>query len=230
VNELPRISSYWEVFTASGLWTVQDSVIAVDLCIVGPGANGGNGYYNDGYYRETIQGGTGGAGGSVVIYENIPFTIGEIIPITINNSISQFKNSDYISNAGSANNGGIGARAVLEYSNNTHTEWRLGGNGGDGQYLFGDSTIDGIKYGAGGGGGGNYYYTNKPSGQRLVSGNPGVTGGGSAGNNYSAPGSDATMYGAGGGGGGTGGMNSSVGTGGAGMTGLVALRYKLQIG
>jgi hypothetical protein len=217
-------------YTASGNWTVPVNAGLIDVCIVGPGANGGSGSFSSGSTRDYVYGGAGGAGGGVYTFENLPFAIGEIIPVTINGSISQFKNSDYISNAGSANNGGSGASATLMYSSNTHTAWATGGNGGDGKYLFGDSTIDGIKYGAGGAGGGGYYYTRQPSGERLVSGNPGVTGGGVAGNDYAVPGSNATTYGAGGGGGGIGGMSSAGGVGGSGKSGLVVIRYRLITG
>jgi hypothetical protein len=180
-------------------WVVPTETTQVDVCIVGPGKSGWYGNYSSMYF--TQDGGNGGGGGLMSIYTNIPFTQGETIPITINGSYSQFKNSSYkvnILDVYTTGNGGYGSHIDANWISIQDAT-----QGGDGNYLFNDSSIDGIKYGAGGGGGalleGRYYASNKPGG----------THGGGAGDFITEE------YG---------------GDGGSGKTGIICIRYKTIVG
>ena len=67
----------------SGTYTVPNDTIRIDVFMVGAGGGGGLPVAPTGGYTGGYTAGHKGKGGSAVYYENIPFTKGEEISVTI---------------------------------------------------------------------------------------------------------------------------------------------------
>lgn len=219
-----------EIFKASGTFTVPKGTNSVDIFLVGGGAGGNSAYdggnSSSGYY---YNGGNGGNGGRVLTQYGVAVTPFDTIEVVVGAGGSGGRSDkattigpasgsagesstfgSYSSASGSYRSGGV--RAIYHTSDSSLRQ--DGTAGTDGQYAFGDSTIDGIKYGASGGGGGaRQTYTSGKSG--------GATGGGKGGSSGS-DGSSGTKN-TGGGGGGAGYGDSTYG--GSGGSGIVIVRW-----
>ena len=207
------IKKGFEKFTTSGTFTVPAGVTSIDVFCVCGGYSG-------------KRGGSGGNGGRVATKYGISVTQGQQFAVTIGaggvHSVGEFSSNaggnttfgDLISNYTSSTGTGGTCGYASAYSNTP------GGRGGEGQYAFGDETLDGIRYSAGGGGGGYYNY----SGYSASPGSGGVTGGGSGG---SGTGGYATANTGSGGGGGRGynGPSDSPYDGGDGGSGICIVRW-----
>lgn len=221
--------------TGAGTFTPKVDMY-IDVFIVGGG--GGGNYGHHGWWG---RGGGGGAGGYRVTKRGIFLKANTTYSITIGAGGTSGKGGGSSSAFGyTANGGNAGAHGYD--SGHGGTGGSNGGNGSyidgnvsytsstkgaDGDYAFGESTWDSIKYGAGGGGGcsttdssnnfGDWisgYYNGRSSGMRA----PGGATGAGAGGDITGAGGNATSYGSGGGGGG------SNGKGGSGYQGIVIIR------
>ena len=204
-------------FLTSGYFKPVSSMSNVDVFLVGGGYNGSGSYYA----TSTIAG-NGGAGGKTYT-GTANITGGEYYEIVIGGAGGGATTGfDLTSANGTSKSGGAGGRVFCNATTQYGTNADAGTNG---VYAFGNSSIDGIKYGAGGGGGGAYECSSTGSWAQG-----GTTGGGRGGSD------DVNGYqgtnGTGSGGGGAGILhNSSNGndtksSAGKGGTGVVIIKLR----
>lgn len=208
--------------TTSGTFTIPGGVKTVDICCVSGGYNGTSGTHGG---SSNSTAGKGGSGGRVYNAYSVSVTPLQEYQVTVgasNGGDTLF--GDLVSSASGTTPGNGGASGDSR-KNSTYNG--TGGPGGNGKYAFGDSSLDGILYGAGGGGGGTAYYSSKSYG-----GAGGTNGGGAGGNGCSTstgekPGSSATANTGSGGGGGGGGSSygSDAVYGGSGASGICIVRW-----
>lgn len=225
--------------TGSGQLTVEGEVKA-DICLVGGGANGRQGFIGSRTY-----GGPGGAGGYLEDFYNIPL---ETSNVQIGQAQENTTFGTLKANGATAQYGGTGGGG--SYPNDV--AGTIPGKGdGRSKYPFGD-TVSFQPHCAGGGGGSSAsadaYWglgaggTNGGDGQVAqfytnTGGSGGVIGGGKGGNNSStatSDGADASFYGSGGGGAGAQAAmlpywDTHLGTPGKGYQGVAYIRIDLGL-
>lgn len=178
----------------SGTYTVPNDTIRIDVFMVGAGGGGGLPVAPTGGYTGGYTAGHKGKGGSAVYYENIPFTKGEEISVTIGLAGKGATTANTAGTDGGDTSlgdytaaGGKGGAA----GTNTSTS---AGNDGSMICPFGaidsESITDTALFGADGG-----------DGSTTTTALAGGATGGGKGANRSTAASSATFYGAGGGGG-----------------------------
>ena len=157
ITILPVGITGWKFWMkASGTVTFNYLPSTVDVCLVGPGANGGGcwGTGSSGYYG----GGDGGGGGAVNRLLGRTLEAGVEYSVTIDSTNSQLadiltsiKGGPGTKSGGNSGSGGGGAW-VNDHSYPPSSGAR--GNGGGGVFAFDNSAaFDGVKYANGGGGG-----------------------------------------------------------------------------
>ena len=230
-----------KVFTSNTTYVVPANVYKLDIFCVGGGGAGGRGrvYTNE---DEHAVGGGGGAGGHTTTKTGVTVTPGESLTITIgaggagdrgrDGSATSLKRGDTVlceaaggsgpgyfndNNPGTSGTGSGGYGGYASYYAESN-----GSNGGDGVYAFGDSSINGIKYGAGGGGG----YAARGYYMAGSAGKGGTTGGGEGGSwdSGGTGGQAGTGAGGGGGGGSLGLSGGGTFNGGNGGSGAILIR------
>lgn len=211
----------------------------IDVCVIGGGGNGASASVS-GY---GLGGGGGGGGGGMAYKTSILPTKNTDYSITVgganadstafgmtggkgaNGSRGGSTGQSYA--GGGGGNGGTGTGGTTNVSGakggsgDASYDQAGGGKGANGNYAFGDSTLDGNRYGASGGGGGI----------NSTKGGAGGTTGGGNGANGKGNGVAASAYG--GGGGGHGGMFDYAShtfnySGGRGANGVVIIRNHRQ--
>lgn len=214
----------WElVLKSSGVLTFTRVVEAVDVFLVGPGANGATGSA----VSTTAVGGKGGNGGEVKTVYRVPVSPRTAYTTVIGapgGSTSIALRSDCNAVGGAGKTGGDGARAA-------NGNRQAAGNGTPGTLSFDGTVADGsdgrlfwyaVRFGASGGGGG----ANSPNGTAANPGSSASSNSG-AGGAYNSTGAAASLANSGAGGGG-GGSNLASGytyyPGGAGATGIIIIR------
>ena len=247
-------SSSWKVYLlSSGTLSVTTSASA-DIYVVGGGGGGGaSGLKTSGERVGSYAGAGGGGGGaarsatttlsgsySVTIGSggsgaSTPRTSGSSGGTTSFGSIasagggsggtSGYETTEFQPGSGGAGGTSGSVAGASGGGGGTQSSYK-GGNGGYGSYAFGNSSFDGVRYGAGGGGGafawanGNTAYQS-PGGD--TGGGLGPTTDGDGG--YAVSGGAAKANtGSGGGGGAGGGVPNGWGSGGAGGSGIAIIR------
>ena len=174
----------------SGTYTVPNGTIRIDVFMVGAGGGGGLPVAPTGGYTA----GHKGKGGSAVYYENIPFTKGEEISVTIGLAGKGATTANTAgTDGGDTSFGDYTAAGGKGGAKGTNTSTSAG-NDGSMACPFGaidsESITDTTLFGADGG-----------DGSTTTTALAGGTTGGGKGANSSTAASSATFYGAGGGGG-----------------------------
>lgn len=208
----------WQVFTASGNWTVPANITKAFVTVIGGGGGGGGGI-GTGFADagDVWYGGGGGGGGGRALKIVTPLTPGDVITITV--GAGGTAGSATLDNAG---NGGSSSFGV-------HVSATGGAKGrGNATNIGGDSGVgvDGdINDRLGDGAPGDVFPKSADTHDGGAHGGMGGGPGGQAGRGYGL--ADAGHIGAGyGGGGGGGGANANaVAAGGAGKSGLVIVRW-----
>lgn len=181
--------------TSTGTLTVSGGSIDISYLVGGGGGNGSAGTQN-------IGGGGGGNGGGI---ESGSSTLTPTTYSTTIGGVSQTSSFNAISAAG-------GTSAAYVPSRSSPGPNGTGASGSGKAGVYSDITGTGYYYGGAGGGGGG-------SGSAG-----GATGGGAGAANYGQPGVAGSFYCAGGGGG-SGSSGGGTGAGGAGVGGIVIVRY-----
>lgn len=213
----------WAItFLNSGTFTINDlgNTTAIDIFLVGGGANGGDPYTeSDSLYGTGTNylGGVGGGSGYTTTIKNLQITTGtyEIVVGGASEATSAF---------GHSAEGGNGQTGKRNGGNSVAGGYKSGGvwytktadSGEDGEYAFGESDFVhalsvGYKFAASGGGGAGTDGTTI----KGQSGKGGKSGGG-AGAGLNSAGGNATAN-SGAGGGGAGGKSGTPGKGGSGI-------------
>ena len=185
--------SGWKFWmTASGTVTFNYLPTNIDICLVGPGGNGGSHW---GSYEYGYGGGGGGGGGAVNRLLGQTLSVGVEYAVTIDATSSVF--SDIVTSVKGEGGGSGGGRSGGNSGNGSSGQWVNdhtyppssggGGSGGGGVYAFTSDTtpadFDGVKYANGGGGGthsgggGTVYSSRGSGGAGGGSGNAGRTNG-----------------------------------------------------
>ena len=155
----------------------------VDMFAVGKGTGGG--YYR--YISPNDYAGGGGAGGQIVTKLNQVITVNTDYSFTVDSSGSSFSSIISAGVGGGASGGGGAATVDTGWSSPTHPQYSYSspGDGGNGQYAFGDTSFDGTQYGHGGQGGDTNYAGGSRGSTSGVYANPGAggAGGGQSNNN-----------------------------------------------
>ena len=222
-----RDGNNWEFYAKTNGTITFRGACKVDLFMLGNGLSGAAGGYNLQslwdtstsrylYWASSSYGGSGGKGGTRKTTRNVVMSGSKSVTIGSTTSFGSYNSND----AG-------------------YSQANAGGNGG---YVFDDSTangIDGTNYlvGAGGGNGGHTMTDGTAQGTDTTApGSGGTRGGGSGGSSGSSSagnGSNASYYGSGGGGGGGWGNSNRTysesghggnGNGGSGKAGFAAMR------
>lgn len=213
-----------QVFTTNGTFTVPADVPFIDVFLVGGGSGGSSGYLSGSY---TACGGDGGNGGKILTETKISVREGQTYQVTIGSKNGGNTLFGSLSSANGSIKGSGGRGAYANWSSTPAC--RTAYSGDNGVYAFGDSSFNGIRYGAGGGGGGAYSGGNTES--NYAQGSGGTTGGGKGGyKSYSgavspADGQNNTGSGGGGGLGYVSGGNANNTSGGSGGTGICIVRW-----
>ena len=186
---------YVKFLTDGTLTTYNDANI--DVFLVGGGYNGG--YVTTGTYQadvlvNTQDGGPGGSGGKTYT-STASVTTNGTYSIDIGGKEEASIAFSKSSNSGTSLPGGAGAKCYG--TGDYYASWR-GYAGQNGPYTFGDSSLDGVRYGSSGGGGGSYCGSTG-HGSNLGGENAGEGGESNASGGY--PGQDGVANTGGGGGG-----------------------------
>lgn len=214
----------------------------VDLCLIGAGQDGGDGYSNGTWRGAYVYSGKGGNGGRV--YTNVQgVSLDAALTVVVGEGGADSSIGSYTSANGPAPKAG-GRGAVMPQQSNSVGTVNTGGT--DGVWPFGEdidsSMIPALKgkrlAPSGGGGHANnqieyqgvpsyydYVYTDNHGGVNTG----GETGAGYGGDRDHWNGYDATGIGAGGGGGYAGGQSYDGGTGGHGSKGAVLIRNHREV-
>ena len=183
VSPLSDVNSGWKMWLRdSGTVKFKYLKTNVDLFAVGKGTGGG--YYR--YVSPNDYAGGGGAGGQIDTKLNQSIAVNTDYSFIIGSSGSSFSSIISAGVGGGAPGGGGAATIDTGWSSPTHPQYSYSppGDGGNGQYAFGDSTFDGTVYGHGGQGGNTNYSDGKRGSTSGDYANPGAGGaGGGQGNN-----------------------------------------------
>lgn len=202
----------WEIaLLSSGTLTFSRVVDSVDAFLVGPGADGQEGYFDN--TSNDYHGGRGGSGGETKTVSGISVTAGTGYPAVIG--------------AEGAATGVFGSSAASGAGKTGGAGGSISGNGSSGQdgvlSFNGNGTRNyypNYRYGASGGGGGvkTSAFVNRSPGRG------GTNGAGDGGSYDSAGGSASANSGSGGGGGGANVNGPALHAGGSGNSGIIIIR------
>ena len=233
----------WELaLLESGTLTWLTNPGRVDLCLVGAGNDGGNGYSNGTWQGAYVYSGSGGDGGRV--YSN---TAGVTLGTEIDVVVGAEKGADSsIGSWSSANGQAIKGGRGAEMPQQSNAVGTVNTGGADGVWPFGEAAdntmipeLQGKRMAPSGGGGHannrieyagnppyyNYVYTDEHGGDNEG----GASGAGNGGERSHRNGYDATGIGAGGGGGYGRGESYDGGYGGKGSQGAVLIRKHKEV-
>ena len=250
-------STPWKVYLLSSGTLTINTAASADIYVVGGGGGGGaSGLRKDGGRLGSYAGAGGGGGGAArsattTLSGSYSVTIGSggagaATPAWGTGDNGGTTSFGSVASAGGGSGGGCGyettefmpgsggsggtSGSVAGASGGrggTESSYK-GGNGGNGSYAFGNSSFDGVRYGAGGGGGAFSWANGSTAYQSsggLDGGGIGPTSNGSGG--YAVSGGNATANtGSGGGGGAGGGVPNGWGSGGAGGSGIAIIKSR----